>query len=107
MLCCLCFTGAVLCCAVPPLLHSTPLQLFRLITAMDSDNYPETCHAIYIVNGGITFGAIWRIVSPFVDKGTRDKVHVVGSGKYMRVSLVCIAVGTACVNTAFHHGAVQ
>jgi hypothetical protein len=53
---------------------------------MDSDNYPETCHAIYIVNGGMAFGAIWRIVSPFVDKGTRDKVHVVGSGKYMRVS---------------------
>jgi len=61
------------------------LQLFRLITAMDSDNYPETCHAIYIVNGGMAFGAIWRIVSPFVDKGTRDKVHVIGSGKYMQV----------------------
>ncbi len=52
---------------------------------MDSDNYPETCHAIYIVNGGMAFGAIWRIVSPFVDKGTRDKVHVIGSGKYMKV----------------------
>lgn len=60
-------------------------QLFRLITAMDSDNYPESCHAIYIVNGGMAFGAIWRILSPFVDKGTRDKVHVIGSGKYMRV----------------------
>lgn len=54
---------------------------------MDSDNYPETCHAIYIVNGGMAFGAIWRIVSPFVDKGTRDKVHVVGSGKYMQVGV--------------------
>jgi hypothetical protein len=68
---------------------------------MDSDNYPETCHAIYIVNGGITFGAIWRIVSPFVDKGTRDKVHVVGSGKYMRVRWVLmfggrVVWGTAC-----------
>jgi hypothetical protein len=79
---------------------------------MDSDNYPETCHAIYIVNGGIAFGAIWRIVSPFVDKGTRDKVHVVGSGKYMRVSLghirgarmrrgsagssACATAGTCC-----------
>lgn len=94
-LCC-----AVLCRAV------RMLQLFRLITAMDSDNYPETCHAIYIVNGGIAFGAIWRIVSPFVDKGTRDKVHVVGSGKYMRVSLgrtrgarrVCVWGGiSACI----------
>lgn len=62
-------------------------RLFRLITAMDSDNYPETCHAIYIVNGGVAFGAIWRIVAPFVDKGTRDKVHVVGSGKYMQQHL--------------------
>eukprot|EP00775_Hariotina_reticulata_P008581 gene8581-8763_t len=42
-------------------------RLFRLITAMDSDNYPECCHAIYIVNAGATFTAIWRILAPFLD----------------------------------------
>lgn len=51
---------------------------------MDSDNYPECCDAIYIVNGGAAFAAIWRLVSPFIDKGTRDKVHVIGSGKAMQ-----------------------
>lgn len=66
-----------------PVLLPHALQLLRLITAMDSDNYPECCHAIYIANGGATFGAIWRLVSPFIDKGTRDKVHVIGGGKNM------------------------
>lgn len=51
---------------------------------MDSDNYPECCHAIYIANGGAAFSAIWRLVSPFIDKGTRDKVKVIGSGKAMQ-----------------------
>lgn len=51
---------------------------------MDSDNYPECCHAIYIANGGAAFSAIWRLVAPFIDKGTRDKVHVIGSGKAMQ-----------------------
>lgn len=54
---------------------------------MDSDNYPECCHAIYIVNAGAAFSAIWRLLSPFVDKGTRDKVHVLGNAKASQVSV--------------------
>jgi hypothetical protein len=61
------------------------LQLFRLITSMDSDNYPESCHAIYILNGGAAFAMIWRVVSNFVDKGTRDKVHVLGPREQTQV----------------------
>ena len=57
---------------------------------MDSDNYPESCHAIYIVNGGMVFGAVWRMLSPFVDKGTRDKVHVLGHARTKGV------LGKAC-----------
>jgi hypothetical protein len=61
------------------------LQLFRLITVMDSDNYPECCHAIYISNAGAAFSAIWKLLAPFVDKGTRDKVHVLGGVKASQV----------------------
>jgi hypothetical protein len=55
---------------------------------MDSDNYPECCHAIYILNAGATFTAIWRMLSPFVDKGTRDKVHVIANARQAEVRLL-------------------
>ncbi len=55
---------------------------------MDSDNYPESCHAIYIVNNNAIFSAIWRLVKGFVDPGTRDKIHVMGAGKQMQVGRV-------------------
>eukprot|EP00882_Tetradesmus_deserticola_P017603 GHRQ01018859.1.p1 GENE.GHRQ01018859.1~~GHRQ01018859.1.p1 ORF type:complete len:410 (+),score=121.45 GHRQ01018859.1:377-1606(+) len=64
------------------------LQVFRVITAMDSDNYPECCHAIYIANAGATFSAIWKLLSAFVDKGTRDKVHVLGGVKASQAALL-------------------
>jgi hypothetical protein len=68
------------------------LQLFRLITVMDSDNYPECCHAIYIANAGATFSGIWKLLAPFVDKGTRDKVHVLGGVKASQVSRLAAAL---------------
>eukprot|EP00882_Tetradesmus_deserticola_P020577 GHRQ01022231.1.p1 GENE.GHRQ01022231.1~~GHRQ01022231.1.p1 ORF type:complete len:349 (+),score=122.38 GHRQ01022231.1:377-1423(+) len=63
-------------------------RVFRVITAMDSDNYPECCHAIYIANAGATFSAIWKLLSAFVDKGTRDKVHVLGGVKASQAALL-------------------
>ncbi|KIZ07613.1 hypothetical protein MNEG_0343 [Monoraphidium neglectum] len=63
-------------------------RLFRALTAMDSDNYPETCHQIFIVNNSAAFSAIWRMVKVFVDQGTRDKVKVLGSGNPMLVALL-------------------
>jgi len=52
---------------------------------MDSNNYPETCHHIFIVNNSAAFSAIWKVVRAFVDAGTRDKVQVVGGGNSMLV----------------------
>ncbi|KAI8477280.1 MAG: CRAL-TRIO domain-containing protein [Monoraphidium minutum] len=63
-------------------------RLFRALTAMDSDNYPETCQSIFIVNSTAAFGAIWRVVRVFVDQGTRDKVKVLGSGNPMLAALL-------------------
>lgn len=56
---------------------------------MDSDNYPETCHNIFIVNNSSAFSAIWRVVKVFVDVGTREKIKVLGSGNPMLVSRRC------------------
>ncbi|KAF6256307.1 CRAL-TRIO domain-containing protein [Scenedesmus sp. NREL 46B-D3] len=63
-------------------------RLFRVITAMDSDNYPECCHAIYIANAGAAFSAIWKLLAAFVDRGTRDKVHVLGGTKASKAALL-------------------
>lgn len=66
----------------------TCLQLFRALMAMDSDNYPECCNAIYVVNNAAAFSTIWTMVKPFVDKGTRDKINVMGSGRHMERKLL-------------------
>ncbi|WIA15339.1 hypothetical protein OEZ85_002004 [Tetradesmus obliquus] len=63
-------------------------RLFRLISAMDSDNFPECCHAIYIANAGAAFSAVWKLLAPFVDKGTRDKVHVLGGARASQAALL-------------------
>jgi hypothetical protein len=76
------------------------LQLFRLITVMDSDNFPECCHAIYIANAGAAFSAIWKLLAPFVDKGTRDKVHVLGGVKASQVSGCMYGLGHTTASTS-------
>lgn len=63
-------------------------RLFRALASMDSDNYPETCHQIYIVNNSTAFSAVWRVLKVFVDAGTRDKIKVLGSGDPMLAALL-------------------
>lgn len=64
--------------------HARP-QLFRALSGMDSNNYPETAQAIWVVNAATAFTAVWRILRVFVDEGTRDKVRVMGGGDPMLV----------------------
>ncbi|KAF8968943.1 CRAL-TRIO domain-containing protein [Flammula alnicola] len=46
----------------------------RLSTA----NYPETLHAIAIVNSPSFFPTIWSWIKGWFDEGTRQKIHVLG-----------------------------
>ncbi|GBF91545.1 hypothetical protein Rsub_04285 [Raphidocelis subcapitata] len=63
-------------------------RLFRALAGMDSDNYPETCNSIFIVNNSAAFTTIWRMLRVFVDAGTREKVKVLGSGNPMLAALL-------------------
>ena len=52
-------------------------------------NYPECLEAAYLVNVPTFFRLVWKFVTPFIDKNTLEKFHVVsGSTDKMR-SLLC------------------
>jgi hypothetical protein len=63
-------------------------RLFRAMLSIDSDNYPESCAHIFIVNNSAAFTMLWGVVAPWVDAGTRSKVHVLGSGRAMHTELL-------------------
>ncbi|KAK7056611.1 hypothetical protein VNI00_002328 [Paramarasmius palmivorus] len=47
-------------------------------SSLATANYPETLHAIAVVNSPSFFPTIWRWVSAWFDEGTRRKIHVLG-----------------------------
>jgi hypothetical protein len=63
-------------------------RLFRAMLGIDSDNYPESCAHIFVVNNSAAFTLLWGVVAPWVDPGTRSKVHVLGSGRAMQAELM-------------------
>jgi hypothetical protein len=47
---------------------------------LTSANYPETINTICVVNAPSFFPTIWGWVKGMFDEGTRNKVHLIGSG---------------------------
>lgn len=55
------------------------LNFFRTVSAMDQDNYPEHLVTCFIINAGKMAKFGWKMVSPFLDVGTRTKMRIFDS----------------------------
>ena len=40
-----------------------------------SNHYPERCYLVAVVNAPRIFSMLWRVLSPFIDKVTKEKVR--------------------------------
>jgi len=56
-------------------------DIFKRMSSIDSDNYPETMGNTFVVGAGFVFQTCWKVLSAFVDPYTRSKIKVLGSGK--------------------------
>lgn len=56
-------------------------EVFRRMSKMDSDNYPETMGKFFIINAGFVFRNAWKMLKGFLDPKTASKITVLG-GSY-------------------------
>ncbi|PIA35675.1 hypothetical protein AQUCO_03500194v1 [Aquilegia coerulea] len=54
-------------------------ELFMEIQKIDSNNYPETLHRLFIVNAGSGFRVLWKALKAFLEPRTLAKIQVFGS----------------------------
>mmetsp|Transcript_22793 Transcript_22793/g.29088 ORF Transcript_22793/g.29088 Transcript_22793/m.29088 type:complete len:686 (-) Transcript_22793:86-2143(-) len=48
------------------------------------DMYPDVLWNMFIINSPVTFSMIWRVISPWVDKDVKPKIHILrGPSQYL------------------------
>lgn len=48
------------------------------INKIDSDNYPEILHKLFIINASSSFRILWNALKGFIDSRTSEKIEVLG-----------------------------
>lgn len=58
---------------------SVGMKLFKKTIDIDQNYYPERLGNMIIINAGILFRALWRLISAWVDPVTKEKFHIYGA----------------------------
>ena len=48
-------------------------------SSIGQNRYPETMGKFYIINSPWAFGAVWRLIKPWLDEVTVNKIHIIDS----------------------------
>ena len=67
--------------------HTPPLEFVKDMLVMLKDNYPERLHQVYVVDAPVVFWALWSLIKPFVDAGTKHKFQFVSTGEHHRTQV--------------------
>ncbi|KAK2994140.1 hypothetical protein RJ640_020945, partial [Escallonia rubra] len=54
----------------------TAREVIKRLQEIDNDNYPETLHRLFIVNGGFAFMLFWKGFEKILDPKTASKIHM-------------------------------
>jgi hypothetical protein len=68
--------------------NSIDADLTKLILLMLSANYPERLGRLYILNDGLLFRGLWKIVETFIDARTAAKIKFLGGPDKHRATLL-------------------
>lgn len=60
-------------------LSSATLQVLRARLRLEQDNYPEVARRVFMINTPTVFSTVWGVVKHFLDAGTLEKIHIMGS----------------------------
>eukprot|EP00742_Colponemidia_sp_Colp-10_P006155 GILJ01006588.1.p1 GENE.GILJ01006588.1~~GILJ01006588.1.p1 ORF type:complete len:355 (-),score=29.84 GILJ01006588.1:113-1177(-) len=55
-------------------------QTLKAMADIDQKHYPETLGSMFMVNAPWTFWAAWKVISPWVNKRTLEKIHILKEG---------------------------
>ena len=67
-------------------LDSASIDMFKQITHNNTNYYPETMQRTFIINAPMSFRAIWSMVKPFLDPVVVQKIRILGSNFYKKLS---------------------
>jgi len=54
-------------------------KVIQLLTAISSNNYPETLGRMFFINTPTLFTAVWSVIKNFLDENTVAKITILGS----------------------------
>jgi len=58
--------------------------ILKAVIGVGGDYFPEAMATMYLINAPMAFRAAWAVISPWLHKITRDKIHILGNqAKYM------------------------